>query len=136
MWMREAKHIGIKDRFSAKTSAEDVAIDTEDASQGTAIRLKSRGTIVCLYLKANSIVIIKGHHTGIVFKDREQVRSCLFELADSGLDAVKKHTKNGDHIVMAGGLVGRDGVHGATLSSLALDDSVGSDVEQIGDLVG
>lgn len=55
------------------------------------------------------------------------------KLAGSGLDAVKKHTKNGDHIVMAGGLVGRDGVHGATFSSLALDDSVGSDVVQIGD---
>lgn len=49
------------------------------------------------------------------------------------IDGVKKHTKKGDYIVMSGGRVGKDGVHGATFSSLALDDSVGSDVVQIGD---
>lgn len=49
------------------------------------------------------------------------------------IDGVKKHTKAGDYIVMSGGRVGKDGVHGATFSSLALDDSVGSDVVQIGD---
>lgn len=49
------------------------------------------------------------------------------------IDGVKKHTKKGDYIIMSGGRVGKDGVHGATFSSLALDDSVGSDVVQIGD---
>lgn len=57
------------------------------------------------------------------------------EIVVSGnrLDAIKKHTKVGDTIVMAGGRVGRDGVHGATFSSLALDENATSDVVQIGD---
>ncbi|MCA0313861.1 MAG: phosphoribosylformylglycinamidine synthase [Candidatus Melainabacteria bacterium] len=57
----------------------------------------------------------------------------LLPLQAAGRDAVKKHTTVGDAVVMAGGRVGRDGVHGATFSSLALDDSMGSDVVQIGD---
>ncbi|MBK9279112.1 MAG: phosphoribosylformylglycinamidine synthase [Candidatus Obscuribacter sp.] len=57
----------------------------------------------------------------------------LLPLEAAGRDAVKKHTAKGDYIVMAGGRVGRDGVHGATFSSLALDDNTGSDVVQIGD---
>ncbi|MSQ82025.1 MAG: phosphoribosylformylglycinamidine synthase [Myxococcales bacterium] len=38
----------------------------------------------------------------------------------------------GDHIVVIGGRVGRDGIHGATFSSGTLDDKVSSSVVQIG----
>ncbi|TAN10878.1 MAG: phosphoribosylformylglycinamidine synthase [Burkholderiaceae bacterium] len=39
----------------------------------------------------------------------------------------------GDRIVVAGGRLGKDGVHGATFSSLALQDGVAANVVQIGD---
>ncbi len=49
----------------------------------------------------------------------------------------KKEIKPGDHIVMVGGRVGRDGIHGATFSSLALDTSdpalANATVVQLGD---
>lgn len=41
----------------------------------------------------------------------------------------------GDIIVVAGGRLGKDGVHGATFSSLALHDQVSSNVVQIGDSI-
>ncbi|MEC9281642.1 MAG: AIR synthase-related protein [Bdellovibrionota bacterium] len=46
------------------------------------------------------------------------------------------HTKNqkpGDYIVVAGGRVGSDGIHGATFSSLALDENAPATAVQIGD---
>jgi phosphoribosylformylglycinamidine synthase len=57
----------------------------------------------------------------------------LLQKQVAGIDATIKHTKIGDAIVMAGGRVGRDGVHGATFSSLALDETASTDVVQIGD---
>lgn len=39
----------------------------------------------------------------------------------------------GDRIVVAGGRLGKDGVHGATFSSLALQDGIPANVVQIGD---
>ncbi|MGL9757877.1 MAG: AIR synthase-related protein [Wolbachia sp.] len=44
-----------------------------------------------------------------------------------------KEPKNGDKIVIIGGRVGRDGIHGATFSSEALSGSSPSTVVQIGD---
>ncbi|MCV3769235.1 MAG: AIR synthase-related protein [Wolbachia pipientis] len=44
-----------------------------------------------------------------------------------------KKPKNGDKIVILGGRVGRDGIHGATFSSGALSGSGSSTVVQIGD---
>lgn len=41
----------------------------------------------------------------------------------------------GDIIVVAGGRLGKDGVHGATFSSLELNDNVASNVVQIGDSI-
>lgn len=48
-------------------------------------------------------------------------------------DAVKKHTKAGDRIVMAGGRVGKDGIHGATFSSESLNEGSPMSAVQIGD---
>ncbi|KYG65926.1 phosphoribosylformylglycinamidine synthase [Bdellovibrio bacteriovorus] len=46
-----------------------------------------------------------------------------------------KEINPGDLIVVAGGRLGKDGVHGATFSSLALHDHVASNVVQIGDSI-
>ena len=48
-------------------------------------------------------------------------------------DAVKKHTRAGDLIVMAGGRVGKDGIHGATFSSESLNEGSPMSAVQIGD---
>jgi phosphoribosylformylglycinamidine synthase II len=50
-------------------------------------------------------------------------------------DSDKKQIKPGDLIIVAGGRLGKDGVHGATFSSLALHDQVSSNVVQIGDSI-
>lgn len=47
----------------------------------------------------------------------------------------EKKINVGDLIVVAGGRLGKDGVHGATFSSLALHDQVASNVVQIGDSI-
>ena len=51
----------------------------------------------------------------------------------AGEDAWVKHIEPGDVAVMAGGLVGKDGIHGATFSSLALDESSPTSAVQIGE---
>ena len=50
-----------------------------------------------------------------------------------GRDATVKGTQPGDAIVMVGGRVGKDGIHGATFSSVALDESSPATAVQIGD---
>lgn len=52
-----------------------------------------------------------------------------------GRPTEKKEIFPGDLIVVAGGRLGKDGVHGATFSSLALHDQVASNVVQIGDSI-
>jgi len=52
-----------------------------------------------------------------------------------GRASEKKSIESGDLIVVAGGRLGKDGVHGATFSSLALHDQVASNVVQIGDSI-
>ncbi|MBF0364653.1 MAG: phosphoribosylformylglycinamidine synthase [Oligoflexia bacterium] len=47
-------------------------------------------------------------------------------------DSRHKKISSGDLIVMAGGAVGLDGIHGATVSSLELDDETASSAVQIG----
>lgn len=44
-----------------------------------------------------------------------------------------KSAQNGDRILMIGGKVGRDGIHGATFSSVALDEGSPATAVQIGD---
>jgi phosphoribosylformylglycinamidine synthase II len=50
-----------------------------------------------------------------------------------GIPSASKGQRAGDLIVMIGGAVGLDGIHGATSSSLALDSSTPSTMVQIGD---
>lgn len=50
-----------------------------------------------------------------------------------GEDAYKKHVDPGDLAVMLGGRIGKDGIHGATFSSLALDEESPTSAVQIGD---
>jgi phosphoribosylformylglycinamidine synthase len=51
----------------------------------------------------------------------------------NGKPAHIKKARAGDHIVMLGGRVGRDGIHGATFSSVALDEGSPATAVQIGD---
>jgi phosphoribosylformylglycinamidine synthase II len=51
----------------------------------------------------------------------------------AGLPSASKNQKAGDAIVMIGGAVGMDGLHGATSSSLAMDHTTPSSMVQIGD---
>ncbi|SRR5579875_2906220 len=57
----------------------------------------------------------------------------IMPLSVEGNDAVVKHTLPEDTIVMAGGRVGADGVHGATFSSEALHEGSPVSAVQIGD---
>lgn len=49
-----------------------------------------------------------------------------------GRAAAEKHIHDGDVIVMTGGAIGADGIHGATFSSLALDENAPATAVQIG----
>jgi phosphoribosylformylglycinamidine synthase len=51
----------------------------------------------------------------------------------NGKPGHEKKARPGDKIVMAGGRVGRDGIHGATFSSVALDEGSPATAVQIGD---
>ncbi len=51
----------------------------------------------------------------------------------NGVSSVEKKAMPGDRIVMVGGRVGRDGIHGATFSSEALDSGSPAAAVQIGD---
>ena len=50
-----------------------------------------------------------------------------------GTPGEEKAAKPGDRIVMVGGRIGADGIHGATFSSAALDDASPNQAVQIGD---
>lgn len=51
----------------------------------------------------------------------------------NGKDSTLKKAKSGDFIVVVGGRVGKDGVHGATFSSVAMDSKSPVSAVQIGD---
>lgn len=53
----------------------------------------------------------------------------------AGRKTESKRISPGDKIVVAGGRLGKDGVHGATFSSLELKDQVAPNVVQIGDSI-
>lgn len=57
----------------------------------------------------------------------------LMPLSAGGMCAYVKHTRCGDTVVMAGGRVGVDGIHGATFSSEALHEGSPVSAVQIGD---
>ncbi|HMP91065.1 MAG TPA: AIR synthase-related protein [Kiritimatiellia bacterium] len=51
----------------------------------------------------------------------------------NGQPSEKKHIRPGDRVVMAGGRIGKDGIHGATFSSEALHQESPAQAVQIGD---
>ena len=57
----------------------------------------------------------------------------LIPRAINGKPAHEKAARPGDVILMAGGRVGADGIHGATFSSVALDEGAPATAVQIGD---
>lgn len=57
----------------------------------------------------------------------------ILPLKIKGRDGYKKYLQKGDRIVVAGGGVGKDGIHGATFSSGALTETSPTAAVQIGD---
>lgn len=73
--------------------------------------------------------------SGAIVFDKGYQNNCLVYCGTLGiipLDKVKKEVKDGDYIVVVGGRTGRDGIHGATFSSIALDKDISTSVVQIG----
>jgi phosphoribosylformylglycinamidine synthase subunit PurSL len=73
--------------------------------------------------------------SGAVYFDEDFRDNPLVYCGTLGLipvDAIHKEVKKGDRIVMLGGRVGRDGVHGATFSSDNLTTGIPASVVQIG----
>ena len=52
-----------------------------------------------------------------------------------GEPAHLKEARAGDYVVMVGGRIGKDGIHGATFSSMELDETSPSSAVQIGDAI-
>ncbi|HOW27173.1 MAG TPA: phosphoribosylformylglycinamidine synthase subunit PurL [Elusimicrobiota bacterium] len=72
---------------------------------------------------------------GAVYFDEDFADNPLVFCGTVGIlpvSAVHKEVRPGDRIVMVGGRVGRDGIHGATFSSDSLSDGIPSSVVQIG----
>ena len=53
----------------------------------------------------------------------------------SGEPAHLKEARAGDYVVMVGGRIGKDGIHGATFSSVELDEASPASAVQIGDAI-
>ena len=73
--------------------------------------------------------------SGAVIFDKGYQNNCLVFCGTLGiipLDKVEKEVYDNDYIVIAGGRTGRDGIHGATFSSIALDKETSSSFVQIG----
>lgn len=51
----------------------------------------------------------------------------------AGRPTHEKYARPGDHVVMVGGRIGKDGIHGATFSSVRLDETSPVQAVQIGD---
>ena len=53
--------------------------------------------------------------------------------AENAMSTAEKRQQPGDYIVMSGGKIGKDGIHGATFSSMELNENAPASVVQIGD---
>ncbi len=72
---------------------------------------------------------------GAILFDERYLRNPLVYCGTAGLipkGMEKKAAKAGDLVVVVGGKTGRDGIHGATFSSVGLDESASSSAVQIG----
>lgn len=85
----------------------------------------------------SGIAVVNG---GVVFHSGYRAKPLVFcgtggilPLQAGDRSGVEKHTRVGDIIVMAGGRVGKDGIHGATFSSEALHEGSPVTAVQIGD---
>ncbi len=75
----------------------------------------------------------------IVFDERYSGKPLVFagtgavmDADYKGVDSWNKPIDNGDRIIMAGGRVGKDGIHGATFSSMEIDEHSPRSAVQIG----
>lgn len=75
----------------------------------------------------------------IVFDDRYAGKPLVYcgtgavmPMQFAGKDSWEKNIDAGDRIIMAGGRVGKDGIHGATFSSIELDETAPATAVQIG----
>ena len=94
-------------------------------------------------------VIDGGNQSGIpyargfeIFDDRYLGKPLVYcgtvsvmPVTTAGRPTHEKPMKKGDRVVMIGGRVGKDGIHGATFSSVQLDESSPAQAVQIGDPV-
>jgi len=92
-------------------------------------------------------VNVGGNHSGIptpqgflYFDDRYKGKPLVFvgtigllPATVNGISSVEKRAMPGDYIIVVGGRVGRDGIHGATFSSEALSSGSPATAVQIGD---
>ena len=75
----------------------------------------------------------------IIFDDRYAGKPLVYcgtgavmPMQFAGKDSWEKNIDAGDRIIMAGGRVGKDGIHGATFSSIELDETAPATAVQIG----
>lgn len=92
-------------------------------------------------------VIDGGNHSGVpysrgfeLFDDRYVGKPLVYcgtvsvmPVQSAGKPTHEKFVQPGDRVVMVGGRIGKDGIHGATFSSLQLDESAPVQAVQIGD---
>lgn len=71
------------------------------------------------------------HHPGYLGKPL--VFCGTIGLIPTNRDFITKEIRSGDKIVMAGGRIGKDGIHGATFSSLEMNESSPVSAVQLGD---
>ena len=75
---------------------------------------------------------------GSVFFDKRYTSNCLVYCGDAALipkDMVTGAARTGDLVLVLGGRTGRDGIHGATFSSVELHEETSSSHVQIGDAI-
>jgi len=78
---------------------------------------------------------------GAVYFDERYTGNCLVYCGNVGIipvDKIKKAARPGDYIIVVGGRTGRDGIHGATFSSVELthkSEQVSSGAVQIGNAI-
>ena len=73
------------------------------------------------------------HHPGYLGKPLVFCGTLGLIPRGTGRDLLKKEIKAGDLIVMVGGRIGKDGIHGATFSSLELNETSPVSAVQLGD---
>ena len=69
---RHAEDVGVADRLRAQPGAERIANDATQPRVGAAVRIDSRGMVVCFHLEADVVLLVESHDAGIVGKDAHQ----------------------------------------------------------------